>query len=107
MYPRRVFLTWAAVTPAVLIVSTLAMQEFMRRFLMNAFDARSAMIAGYNASSLELCRRLQKNPGMRLEVTGFFDDRSTDRLGHGVPRHRSSDRWRTLGPYVQGHIAPT
>ena len=54
------FLTWAAVTPAVLIVSTLAMQECMRRFLMNAFDARSAVIAGYNTSSLELCRRLQK-----------------------------------------------
>src|ERR1700723_263234 len=80
-YPRRVFLTWAAVTPAVLIVSTLATQEFMRRFLMNAFDARSAIIAGYNESSLELARRLKRNPGMRLSVAGFFDDRSIDRLG--------------------------
>ena len=41
-YPRRIFLTWAAVTPAVLVVATLGMQEFMRRFLMNAFDTRSA-----------------------------------------------------------------
>ena len=65
----------------MLIVATLAMQEFMRRFLMNAFDARTAIIAGYNSSSLELARRLKKNPGMRLEVAGFFDDRSTDRLG--------------------------
>ncbi len=80
-YPRRVFLTWAAVTPAVLIISTLAMQECMRRFLMNAFNARSAVIAGYNTASLELCRRLKRNPGMRLDVAGFFDDRSTDRLG--------------------------
>jgi putative colanic acid biosysnthesis UDP-glucose lipid carrier transferase len=80
-YPRRVFLTWAAATPVVLIVATLAMQEFMRRFLMNAFEARTAIIAGYNGSSLELARRLKKNPGMRLEVAGFFDDRSTDRLG--------------------------
>jgi putative colanic acid biosynthesis UDP-glucose lipid carrier transferase len=81
VYPRRVFLTWAATTPVVLIVTTLAMQEFMRRFLMNAFDARSAVIAGYNTSSLELSRRLKRNPGMRLDVAGFFDDRSTDRLG--------------------------
>jgi len=80
-YPRRVFLTWAVCTPMVLIVATLAMQEFMRRFLMNAFEARIAIIAGYNGSSLELARRLKKNPGMRLEVAGFFDDRSTDRLG--------------------------
>src|SRR6202012_5870379 len=29
-YPRLVFLTWAAVTPAVLIISTLAMHGCMR-----------------------------------------------------------------------------
>ena len=80
-YPRRVFLTWAAVTPAMLIITTLAMQECMRRFLMNAFNSRSAVIAGYNTASLELTRRLKRNPGLRLEVAGFFDDRSTDRLG--------------------------
>ena len=27
------------------------MQEFMRRFLMNAFDNRSAIIAGYNTAA--------------------------------------------------------
>src|SRR4029077_15679043 len=48
---------------------------------MNAFDNRSAIIAGYNQSSLELARRLKNNPGMRVEVSGFFDDRSSDRLG--------------------------
>jgi putative colanic acid biosynthesis UDP-glucose lipid carrier transferase len=80
-FPRRVFLTWAAVTPVALIGATLAMQEVMRRFLMNAFDNRSAIVAGYNPSSLELARRLKNSPGMRVEVTGFFDDRSSDRLG--------------------------
>ncbi len=80
-YPRRVFLTWAAVTPVALIAVTLGMQELMRRFLMNAFETRVAIIAGFNDSSLELQRRLKKNPGMRLEVAGFFDDRSTERLG--------------------------
>jgi putative colanic acid biosynthesis UDP-glucose lipid carrier transferase len=80
-YPRRIFLTWAVVTPVALIVVTLAMQELMRRFLMNAFDNRSAIIAGYNPSSLELARRLKSNPGMRVEISGFFDDRSSDRLG--------------------------
>ena len=80
-YPRRVFLTWAAATPVVLILATLAMQELMRRFLLNAFDNRKAVVAGYNSSSLELTRRLRINPGMRLEVAGFFDDRSSDRLG--------------------------
>ena len=80
-YPRRIFLTWAVVTPLALMVSTLAMQEVMHHFLMNAFDNRSAIFAGYNNSSLELARRLTSNPAMRLEVSGFFDDRSSDRLG--------------------------
>jgi putative colanic acid biosysnthesis UDP-glucose lipid carrier transferase len=80
-YPRRIFLTWAVVTPIALIFSTLAMQEVMHHFLMNAFDNRSAIFAGYNNSSLELARRLTSNPAMRLEVSGFFDDRSSDRLG--------------------------
>lgn len=80
-FPRRIFLTWAVVTPAALVLVTLMMQEIMRRLLMNAFDNRSAIIAGYNNSSLELARRLKSNPGMRVEVAGFFDDRSSDRLG--------------------------
>jgi putative colanic acid biosynthesis UDP-glucose lipid carrier transferase len=80
-YPRRIFITWAVVTPVALIVSTLAMQEVMHRFLMSAFDKRTAIFAGYNSSSLELARRLTSNPAMSLDVSGFFDDRSTDRLG--------------------------
>jgi putative colanic acid biosynthesis UDP-glucose lipid carrier transferase len=80
-FPRRIFITWAALTPVALIAVTLAMQELMRRFQINAFDNRSAIIAGYNPGSLELARRLRNNPGMRVEVSGFFDDRSSDRLG--------------------------
>jgi putative colanic acid biosynthesis UDP-glucose lipid carrier transferase len=101
-YPRRIFLTWAAVTPAVLVVATLGMQEFMRRFLMNAFDTRSAIIAGYNNSSLELANRLKKHPGMRLEVRGFFDDRSTDRLGAGSEVNLLGPLGE-LGEYVKKH----
>jgi len=79
-YPRRVYLAWALVTPVGLIATTLVMQEVMRRFLMSAFGNRNAIFAGYNNSSLELAKRLQRNPGMRIEVAGFFDDRSVDRL---------------------------
>ncbi|HME37704.1 MAG TPA: undecaprenyl-phosphate glucose phosphotransferase [Steroidobacteraceae bacterium] len=79
-FPRRIFLTWAVITPLALIIVTLGMQEVMHHFLTHAFDNRSAIFAGYNNSSLELARRLKSNPAMRLEVSGFFDDRSPDRL---------------------------
>src|SRR6202163_4047330 len=83
-YPRRIFLTWAVITPVALVFSTLAMQEVMHHFLMSAFDNRTAIFAGYNNSSLELARRLRSNPAMRLEVSGFFDDRSSNRLRQGT-----------------------
>ncbi len=101
-YPRRIFLTWAALTPVALIVTTLGMQELMRRLLMNADGVRSAIIAGYNSTSLELARRLNKNPAMGLEVAGFFDDRSSDRLGVESDS-RLIGALSDLGQYVREH----
>src|SRR5260370_38564004 len=101
-YPRRIFITWAVVTPVALVFSTLAMQEIMHRFLMNAFDNRSAIFAGYNNSSLELARRLNNNPAMRLKVSGFFDDRSSDRLGL-EPDAKRIGSLSDLSSYVNGH----
>ncbi|MEO7207751.1 MAG: undecaprenyl-phosphate glucose phosphotransferase [Steroidobacteraceae bacterium] len=87
VYPRRIFLTWAAVTPVLLIAVTLAMQEARRRFLASAVQTRSAIIAGFNTSSFELARRLQNNGGTRVQMAGFFDDRSKDRLGMDAETH--------------------
>ena len=101
-YPRRIFITWAVVTPVALVFSTLAMQEIMHRFLMNAFHNRSAIFAGYNNSSLELARRLTNNPAMRLEVSGFFDDRSSDRLGL-EPDAKRVGSLSDLSSYVKEH----
>ncbi len=101
-YPRRIFLTWAALTPVALIITTLGMQELMRRFVMNAYDVRSAIIAGYNSTSLELARRLNKNTAMGLEVSGFFDDRSSDRLGV-EPDSRLIGALGDLGQYAREH----
>jgi putative colanic acid biosynthesis UDP-glucose lipid carrier transferase len=101
-YPRRIFITWAVVTPVALVFSTLAMQEIMHRFLMSAFDNRSAIFAGYNNSSLELARRLNNNPAMRLQVSGFFDDRSSDRLGL-EPDAKLVGSLSDLAGYVKEH----
>ncbi len=79
-YPRRVFFTWAAGTPVALVIATLGMREIMRHFWLRALDSRRAVVAGYNESSLQLTRRLNGNPALHLTVTGFFDDRSSDRL---------------------------
>ncbi len=74
----------------------------MHRFLLSAFDKRTAIFAGYNNSSLELARRLKNNPAMSLDVSGFFDDRSTDRLGI-EPGVRLVGTLSDVAKYVKEH----
>jgi putative colanic acid biosysnthesis UDP-glucose lipid carrier transferase len=79
-YPHRAVQTWALVTPAALVFSTLALGQVMRRVVASAVGNRKVIFAGYNSSSLALARSLETNRAMRLSVEGFFDDRGSDRL---------------------------
>ena len=49
-------LTWAVVTPALLIVATLIFHEIMRRLLCDPSNARRAVFAGYNDVSQALAQ---------------------------------------------------
>ena len=80
-YSRRVVLTWAMVTPIPLILVSLVLNDFIRRFINAPSNARSAVVAGYNDVSLELVRRLRTSPELGIRVEGYFDDRSAERLG--------------------------
>ena len=50
-YSRRVVLTWAALTPAVLVVVATAFHEIMRRLLCIPMNARKTVFAGFNEIS--------------------------------------------------------
>ena len=79
-YPRRVLLTWAVVTPALIIAVTLVLQQALQRLLRAPASARRAVIAGCNEASLALVARLKKNNNSCLAIAGFFDDRDSERL---------------------------
>jgi putative colanic acid biosysnthesis UDP-glucose lipid carrier transferase len=78
-YSRRVVLTWAVLTPAVLILVTTAFHEIMRRITCTAANARKTVFAGFNDISQALAQQLG-NPEFCMSVDGFFDDRSPERL---------------------------
>jgi putative colanic acid biosynthesis UDP-glucose lipid carrier transferase len=80
-FPRRVVLTWAMVTPIPLIFVSLVVNEFIRHFMQAPNNVRSAVIAGYNDVSIALVERIKKDPELGIRVSGFFDDRSIERLG--------------------------
>ena len=79
-YSRRIVLTWAMVTPAMLVAVNLLFHELMRRLMCNPENARRTVFAGYNDVSRNLARQLRSSSEYCLGVHGFFDDRSADRL---------------------------
>jgi putative colanic acid biosysnthesis UDP-glucose lipid carrier transferase len=80
-YSRRVVLTWAAATPVGITLVSLWLQELMDRAMSNTANQSSALFVGVNEGSLELAKRMRRNPRLNMRVSGFFDDRSAERLG--------------------------
>ncbi len=79
-YPRRIVLTWAVVTPALIIAVTLALQQALQRLLRDPANARRAVVLGCTEASLALAARLTHSRSSCLSVIGFFDDRDGERL---------------------------
>jgi putative colanic acid biosynthesis UDP-glucose lipid carrier transferase len=80
LYSRRVVLSWALLTPAIVIPLTLLLNEWMRRLVCDPSNARRVVFAGCNEASIALARQLRTNSKTGMTVLGFFDDRGRDRL---------------------------
>jgi putative colanic acid biosysnthesis UDP-glucose lipid carrier transferase len=101
-FPARLIWSWVLVTPLALIAAALLMQVIMRSLLLRASGRRTAVFAGYNEGSLMLARRIHDNPILCLNVDGFFDDRSADRLGMN-PEAELKGGLADLANYVNKH----
>jgi putative colanic acid biosynthesis UDP-glucose lipid carrier transferase len=80
-YSRRVVVTWVLVTPLLLVILQLILQSITRALLMDAAQARRAIVVGCTPGSMELTRRLHLHTEFGISIAGFFDDRGSDRLG--------------------------
>jgi putative colanic acid biosysnthesis UDP-glucose lipid carrier transferase len=79
-FPRRIALTWAALTPSLIVSLSFALQSWLRQLTLDTTNHRRVLIAGCNETSLRLAKNIRKNPALCMSVAGFFDDRSRDRL---------------------------
>jgi putative colanic acid biosynthesis UDP-glucose lipid carrier transferase len=100
-YSRRVVLTWAILTPGLLIAVVLGLHEMLQQILSDPVNARRVVFAGINDISVALAERLRKNPALSMTVAGFFDDRSAERLAAGEVQLLG--RLPELTPYVKSH----
>lgn len=81
-FPRRVFLTWAILTPAFVVGASCALQSWLRQLTLSAANHRRVLIAGCNETSMCLAKHIKSNPTLCMQVAGFFEDRSLERLGN-------------------------
>lgn len=81
IYVRRIFLPWIVLTPILLIVARLAIYEVLHRILFSPANSRLVVFAGCNEISKTLAAGFDKDPKLCMRVEGFFDDRSSERLG--------------------------
>ncbi|MFL6577382.1 MAG: undecaprenyl-phosphate glucose phosphotransferase [Povalibacter sp.] len=79
-YPEAVIGVWAITTPIVLVLATLALQQLARSVLCRPQNARNIVFVGFNQTSMHLAKRLKRHPELCMNVQGFFDDRSIERL---------------------------
>ena len=101
-FSRKVVLTWIVVTPAVLILVMLCLNELRRRLMYDPAMVRRVAFAGCNDISFALARRLGESGELSgLKVEGFFDDRNVERLGMPGARSRLLGRLPELAAFVK------
>jgi putative colanic acid biosysnthesis UDP-glucose lipid carrier transferase len=101
-FSRKVVVTWIVVTPMVLILVMLCLQELKRRLMYDPAMVRRVAFAGCNDISVSLARRIGESGDLTgLKVEGFFDDRSAERLGLPGARSRLLGRLPELAAFVK------
>jgi putative colanic acid biosynthesis UDP-glucose lipid carrier transferase len=82
-FSRRVVVTWAVTTPALLVIVAVYLHDVMRRLLSQPGATRRVVFVGCTDVSIALADRITRNSrSLGMSVQGFFDDRGADRLGH-------------------------
>ena len=101
LFSRRVMIVWFVVTPLVVFgAGSLLRWAFYRSIARQG--VRRAVVAGFNDVSQSLVQRLATNPALGIEVAGFFDDRSAERLNMG-PKERLLGGLPDLARFAKAH----
>lgn len=99
-YSRRILLTWVVLTPPTIVLAKFALYRLAVPVVRSSERGRRVVIAGANDLGKALASRIKGDPGMGMQLIGFFDDRSTDRLGE-LPDSRLVGGLSELPQYVR------
>jgi putative colanic acid biosynthesis UDP-glucose lipid carrier transferase len=78
-FSKPVLISWAFVTPVVLWVGEMTAQRLLDRVSMSR-RTRKAVVIGASSRAVQLDATLVAKPTLRIQVVGFFDNRSDSRV---------------------------
>jgi putative colanic acid biosynthesis UDP-glucose lipid carrier transferase len=99
-FDERVLVTWVAVTPVAMFAAQMLAPVVLPRIMAAEGIKRKAVVAGAGSLGRKLAERVAGTPYLGVEVAGFFDDRSPERL-QDVPHERLLGSVDKLGEYVK------
>ncbi len=102
-FSRKALLTWAVVTPIMIESVQHIVDLFILRLLKLARNPRQAVIVGGNEIGTSLAQRISSNEHAGIQVAGYFDDRSSDRLRHLSHTDRLLGCLKDLPAYLKSH----
>jgi putative colanic acid biosynthesis UDP-glucose lipid carrier transferase len=77
----QVILSWITVTPLLILASVKIARVALLRVSSARTAGRAAVIVGANYLGRVFAAQIRENPHLGVHVTGFFDDRSPERIG--------------------------
>jgi len=80
LYSRKVLFTWFVVTAPVILAVNALLTHVVSRFMISSRSKRTAIIVGVNGIAVSLSQKIKKTPKFGIDVLGFFEDRSPQRL---------------------------
>ncbi|HYF20852.1 MAG TPA: undecaprenyl-phosphate glucose phosphotransferase [Ramlibacter sp.] len=101
-FSREVVLHWLWVAPASQLAAHWALRQAAPTLVRLQGPPLRAVVVGMNEQGGSLADRLSMAHYTGVELLGFFDDRTPDRI-HGRGRHRRLGQIREIAEYVKKH----
>lgn len=79
-FPQGLVLAWVLITPVAMWIAHRITRKLLPRLLMLEGGRRSALIVGAGNLGTELNGRFASDLALGVDVVGFFDDRSAERI---------------------------
>jgi len=80
IFSRKTLFTWLILTPPLLVMAQVCIDILISRMILSTENVRRVVIAGANNLGQALAKKIDSTPQLGMNVEGFFDDRSEDRL---------------------------